>query len=76
MTKDEKILKRIKNLLDMAMDSSSPNEAMIAARRSRALMDEHQISKDDLLSIDDNSFGVTEVDLRTSSAPTRQTSAL
>lgn len=45
---DEKIIKRIKNLLAMAEDASSPNEALIAANRARSLMDKHQISKSDV----------------------------
>jgi len=43
-----KIIKRIKNLLDMAEDSSSPNEAAIAASRARKLMDKHQLSDIDV----------------------------
>lgn len=45
---DEKIIKRVKNLLAMAEDASSPNEALIAAKRARALMDKHQLSKSDI----------------------------
>ena len=45
---NEKIISRIKNLLDMAEDVSSPNEAMIAAKRARTLMDKHQITHADL----------------------------
>ena len=41
--KDEKIIERIKKLLRLAEDNSSPNEAMIAAKRARSLMDQHQI---------------------------------
>lgn len=39
----DKLITRIKNLLDMANDASSPHEAAIAAKRARALMDKHQI---------------------------------
>lgn len=70
MSNDEKILKRVKNLLDMANDSTSPHEAMIAAKRARALMDKHQISKDDLLAIDDHTFGVANCTDRYGNAPT------
>ena len=49
MSKDSKIIERIKSLLAMAGDSSSPNEAAIAARRARALMDKHQIDAGDLI---------------------------
>ena len=45
---DEKVIKRVKKLLAMAEDASSPNEALIAAKRARALMDKHQLSKSDI----------------------------
>lgn len=54
---DEKILSRIKNLLAMAGDLSSPHEAVIAAKRARSLMDKHQISKKDLLKAESLAFG-------------------
>jgi len=60
MSKDKKILSRIKNLLDMASDSSSPNEAMIAAKRARTMMDKYQIGKEDLLFNDNDSFGTSD----------------
>ncbi len=44
----EKIKDRIAKLLRMAQDSSSPNEAAIAASRARSLMDKYQISEADL----------------------------
>jgi len=56
MADESKIIKRIKNLLDMAGDSATPNEAMIAAKRARFLMDKHQISKADLLKVTDDTF--------------------
>ena len=46
--KDDKLLNRIRNLLAMAGDAGSPNEAAIAMRRARALMDRHQIQEMDL----------------------------
>ncbi len=49
---NEKILNRVKKLLAMAADGSSPNEAAIAAKRARALMDKHQISQKDLVESD------------------------
>lgn len=52
----DKIIQRIKKLLSMAEDVSSPNEAMIAARRARSLMDKHQITKDDIATTEDNQF--------------------
>lgn len=44
----EKIKDRIAKLLRMADDSSSPNEAAIAAGRARKLMDQYQIESVDL----------------------------
>lgn len=70
MDKDDKILRRVKNLLDMAGDSSSPNEAMIAAKRARALMDKHQISKEDLLAVDNSSFGTASGSYKPRNVPT------
>lgn len=40
---DEKILERIRRLLAMAKDASSPNEAGIAARRAQKLMEEYNL---------------------------------
>ena len=45
---DEKILERVRKLLAMSKDTSSPNEAAIAANRARKLIDEYQISEFDL----------------------------
>lgn len=45
---DEKIIDRIRKLLAMAADSSSPHEAAIAAGRARKMMDQHQVSLGDL----------------------------
>jgi len=56
---DEKIIQRVKNLLAMAEDAASPNEAAIAARRARALMDKHQIEKEDITSETSSAFGET-----------------
>lgn len=44
----EKLLDRIRRLYAMAQDTSSPNEATIAARRVRALMDENGITVEDI----------------------------
>lgn len=52
---NEKILERVRALLAMAADTSSPNEASIAAGRARKLMDQHQISLADLK--ESNGFG-------------------
>ncbi|TXG97716.1 MAG: DUF2786 domain-containing protein [Nevskiaceae bacterium] len=43
-----KIIERVANLLRMASDTSSPNEAAIAARRARQLMDKHQVGLHEL----------------------------
>lgn len=43
-----KIKERIAKLLAMAKDTSSPNEAAIAAARARKLMDQHQIDSFDI----------------------------
>lgn len=56
--KTEKILDRIRKLLAMSKDSSSPHEAAIAARRARAMMDEYQVSELDLTQVSPNDFGV------------------
>ncbi len=45
---NEQIIDRIRNLLRMAEDTSSPHEAAIAAGRARKLMDMHQIEMSDL----------------------------
>ncbi len=42
------LIERVMKLMAMAADASSPNEAAIAARRARALMDKHQIPMEDL----------------------------
>lgn len=44
----KKIIERARKLMAMAADSSSPNEAAIAARRARALIDKYQLSIGDL----------------------------
>ena len=43
-----KLLDRVRRLYAMANDSSSPNEAAIALRRVRSLMDAHQLTEADL----------------------------
>jgi hypothetical protein len=52
-----KIKERIAKLLRMAQDSSSPNEAAIAANRARSLMDKYQIGEADLDSEIHDVFG-------------------
>jgi hypothetical protein len=45
----EKIIERVRRLLAMAGDVSSPNEAAIAASRARKLMDKYQLSQKDFI---------------------------
>ena len=52
-----KLLERIRALLAMGGDASSPNEAAIALKRARKLMDEHQIRAIDLQSLQDSDMG-------------------
>ena len=46
--KDSKIIERIRKLYAMSQDTSSANEAAIAAKRARSLMDKHGIQLADL----------------------------
>lgn len=55
MAASDKIIERVRQLLAMSRDASSPHEAAIAAGRARKLMDQHQISLDDLK--DNGGFG-------------------
>lgn len=45
---DEKILNRIRKLLAMSKDTASPNEAAIAAKRARSLLDQYQLTELDI----------------------------
>ena len=56
-----KILERIRKLLAMAADVSSPNEAAIAARRAKALMEEYNVAHGDVLAAE-----MTEADFERS----------
>ena len=47
--KVKKILERIRKLLAMAGDASSPHEAAIAAKRAKALLNEHNLSEADVI---------------------------
>lgn len=49
MEDQDRIIKRIRRLLNMAGDSSSPEEAAIAARRAQALMAKHQLDRADVV---------------------------
>ncbi|XAG83451.1 DUF2786 domain-containing protein [bacterium 19MO03SA05] len=44
----DKVIDKISKLLAMANDTSSPNEALLAAKRARALMDKYQLSQEDI----------------------------
>lgn len=57
--KDEKILKRIRNLLAMANDASSPAEAAIAARRVKSLLDKYELSENDIPTKDTVTFATS-----------------
>jgi hypothetical protein len=57
----DKIIERIRQLLAMAADTSSPHEASIAAGRARKLMDAHQVDLDDLKD-ESTGFGFLKVD--------------
>lgn len=57
--KRDRIISKVKKLLAMAGDSSSPEEALIAARQARALMDKYQIEKSEI-EIADKKFGVAK----------------
>ena len=43
-----KIMERVRKLLAMAKDATSPHEAAIAARRARSLMDKHQLEEHEM----------------------------
>lgn len=63
-SEQEKILGRIRKLLAMAADTSSPNEAAIAAKRAESLMRKHQLSQVDVLvkNLDGDSVEISTVD--------------
>lgn len=56
MNDRNKVMDRIRKLLAMAQDVSSPHEAAIAAGRARKLMDQHQVSELELTSSEPNRF--------------------
>lgn len=61
---DPKIMERIRRLLAMAQDTSSPNEAAIAARRAEKMMREYQLQQVDVLvkNLDGDSVEISTVD--------------
>lgn len=70
MSADERILSKIHKLLRMAADAGSVNEAMIATKQARALMDRHQITDADLEAVRDDTFAITDGELVTRKAAT------
>jgi hypothetical protein len=61
----ERVIEKIQKLLAMASDTSSPNEALIAAKRARAMMDKHQLSKEDIEKHTGNQFLETKAERET-----------
>lgn len=59
MNKTEKIIERVRKLLAMSKDTGSPNEAAIAAKRARFLMDEYQLTEMDLTKIESSDMGAS-----------------
>lgn len=59
----DKVIERIRRLLAMGGDTSSQNEAAIALRRARALMDEFQVTLADLENLSHDDFGTTSFDV-------------
>lgn len=57
---NDKILDRIRKLLAMAGDTASPNEAAIAAKRARHLMDQYQVAEMDLRTTNEADFGTAD----------------
>lgn len=53
----DKLIERVRSLLAMGSDASSPNEAIIALRRARSLMDKYQITSIDIEDCTKNDFG-------------------
>jgi len=66
--KNDKMIDRVRKLLAMAKDSSSPEESAIAAKRARSLMDQYQITEMDLTSLEDDDFGNSNFGLNKKSA--------
>lgn len=62
----DKIVNRIRALLAMGADTSSENEAAIALKRARSLMDEHQVSLSDIEAVTEDDLGSTDYDLGSS----------
>lgn len=67
--KPDRVIEKISKLLAMANDTSSPNEAMIAARRARALMDKHQLEVSDIETAKGSQFLSLKHELKSSRTP-------
>lgn len=57
-----KIIERVRALLAMGGDTSSQNEAAIAMKRARSLMDDHQITLDDIKALTKDDLGTSDYD--------------
>ena len=66
----DKVIQKVQKLLAMAEDTSSPNEALLAANRARKLMDKHQLSKDDIERATGDQFLETTADRKTKTCQT------
>lgn len=62
----DKIINRIRALLAMGADTSSENEAAIALKRARKLMDEHQVSLSDVEAMTEDDLGSADYDVGSS----------
>jgi hypothetical protein len=60
MDKRDKVIDKVRKLLAMAGDTSSPNEAVIAAGMARKLIDKWQLSGDDIASVETSDMGTTD----------------
>jgi len=58
---DSKIIERVRKLLAMANDASSPNEAAIAAERARKLMDKHSLTQADVEALESGNGTFAEI---------------
>ena len=59
----DKVINRIRALLAMGADTSSENEAAIALKRARKLMDEHQVNLCDIEDMTEDDLGTADFDI-------------
>jgi hypothetical protein len=57
---NETVLRKIRKLLAMSQDNSSPEEAAIAAGMARKMMDRHQVSELELTEVPKNAMGMED----------------